>query len=508
MFDKKILCLGNNDEDTDTRTSQLAEQNNTINHGLFADSLFVPTNFGFYHTSILDLSFGEIIDVAKYFDQIIFFDQPVAQWSHWKPMLSSYKVMLQLDSMGYNTLYKDNVNIEKYTMFYSMLEQNKSFCIYPWINIVEENGDLNLCARSRKKVTTIKQLKNWQTDPEFTSIRQKMLAGETLPDHCAYCYNLERQGVESYRQFETKEWISKLDITSVDDLNHIDKPYYYEVRLSNKCNLQCRGCNPAYSHLIGEEFIKHNIVHPAPWKFNSYRYSDLGMVDIDKLDSRTRVYLTGGEPSIMAEVLQFMKTCIDNNRVDFDFTLGTNAFKFSAKFFELCSHFTNMNFSVSIDGVGKVNDYWRWGSDWETIISNIRRLQDQGHTVSINCVPGIYNVANLHLLYEFLDREFPQVGIYLQINQIAFMSPYNHPNVDLVIESMRRCQQTKTYYTDGKSNRTTIDSLLAYYVNNPVVDLQNLKLFFEYNDQLDRARNVHLGDYIPELEACRKLIDQ
>jgi hypothetical protein len=142
------------------------------------------------------------------------------------------------------------------------------------------------------------------------------------------------------------------------------------------------------------------------------------------------------------------------------------------------------------------------------VIENAHILKDQGHTISINCVPGIYNVTNLHLLYEFLDQEFPHAGIYLQINHVGMQSAYNHPNSKLVVESMTRCQQTKTYYIDGKSNRTSIDSLLNYYSTDPECNLQDLRAFFDYNDQLDRARNVRLRDYIPELEACRKLIDQ
>ena len=34
-----------------------------------------------------------------------------------------------------------------------------------------------------------------------------------------------------------------------------------------------------------------------------------------------------------------------------------------------------------------------------------------------------------------------------------------------------------------------------------------LKKFFEYNDILDKSRSSKLGDYIPELEACRKYIN-
>jgi hypothetical protein len=62
------------------------------------------------------------------------------------------------------------------------------------------------------------------------------------------------------------------------------------------------------------------------------------------------------------------------------------------------------------------------------------------------------------------------------------------------------------YYTDGKSNKTAIDSLYDYYSKRPQCDLVSLKNFFLYNDQLDRARNSRLGDYIPELEECRKYI--
>jgi hypothetical protein len=86
-------------------------------------------------------------------------------------------------------------------------------------------------------------------------------------------------------------------------------------------------------------------------------------------------------------------------------------------------------------------------------------------------------------------------------------SVYNHPNTKLVIESLEKCKQTKMYYSDGKSNKTFIDSAIEYYSNNPQCDLNLLKQFFEYNDKLDHARNVRLADYIPELEECRKLID-
>jgi sulfatase maturation enzyme AslB (radical SAM superfamily) len=231
------------------------------------------------------------------------------------------------------------------------------------------------------------------------------------------------------------------------------------------------------------------------------------VIDIASLTKQTRVYLTGGEPTVMKEVYEFMRECIAENKTDFDFTLGTNCQFISDTFLELADHFTHMNFAVSLDGYGQVNDYWRWLSNWDTIVANMKLLEQHGHNVSINIVPGIYNVTNLHLLYEFLDQEFPLAGMYLQINHNPWQSAYNHPNKELVIESMQRCRETTVYRTDGKSNKTSIDSLLNHYSDpNFTYDVNALREFFVYNDKLDKARGSQLGDYIPELEECRKLV--
>lgn len=504
MFDKKILCLGNNSLDTDIRTTELAIADATINHGLISTDDFVPSSSGYYHTSVTDISSGSIIKLAEYFDTIRLLDQPTSEWSHSKVLMSTYNIMLKLDKQGVDTVFKDNNNIKKYKYFGNLLATNKSFCIYPWILLIEEQGYLTTCARSGKKVTTVSELGDFKTNAEYQQIREKMLKGELMPDNCSYCYNYESKGIESYREFETIEWVSKLDINSLEDLNKIEHPYYYEIRLGNECNLMCRSCKPEHSHLIDREFKKFNIVYPYQ---QSFKYSSTSLIDISTLSPAVRVYLTGGDPTMITETYEFMEKCIAAGKTDFHFTLGTNAQTLSKKFLDLTQHFTNMNFSISIDGYGKVNDYWRWGSDFDTVIKNTHILESQGHTISLNCVPGIYNITNLHLLFEFLDREFPHITAYIQINHIPEQSVWHHPNTDLVVESIKRCMNTKTYYSDGKSNKSFFDSMLEYYDNDPKIDLDLLKKFFDFNDKLDQSRNVRLADYIPELEECRKYLN-
>jgi sulfatase maturation enzyme AslB (radical SAM superfamily) len=503
---KKILFLGNNDESTDKVVSEVAAKHNSINHGLITEASFDPSQAGLYHSTVVDIDWGGLITLAQKFDSVIMLDQPQKQWSHWKCLQTTIKLMLKLEDMGLHTVFRDNANAKKILYWIDLVyEKNPSLCIYPWINLNNDGNKLKLCVRDCGTVTTIDRLKDWSSDPKFGSIRQSMLQGKLVPEHCKVCYEYENLGMESYRQFETIDWITQLELESVDDLQKINHPFFYEVSTGNHCNIKCRGCQPRFSDPIGKEIKKYNIKFPATIVWNPGEYS-IDRIDIDNLDHRSSVYFQGGEPTIMPEVREFMRRCIAKNRTDFFLTMCTNGVKFSQEFLDLVSHFPNTNFSFSIDGYGPVNDYWRSGSRWETVIANAHMIESLGYSVNINTVPGIYNVTNMHLLFEFLDQEFPMTSVYMQINYLPWQSAYNHPLHDLVIASMKRCQQTSIYHSNGKSCKTSIDSILAHYSKKPVCDLGQLREFFAYNDQLDRARGTKLIDYIPELEQARKFI--
>lgn len=504
MSDKKILCIGTNDASTDVFTSQLAKENDSVNHGLISDSSFQPTLPGYYHTSIVDIFAGGIVELAKNFDTIMLLDQPLAEWSHWKMLLSSYKIMIELETMNHHTVFRNNQNIQSIAFMHDLLKNNKRFCIYPWIHLLEEYGTVQLCSKSRTPVKKLKEIINWQTDEDFNVIRSKMLAGEFL-EHCMLCYREENAGFTSTRVHESMDWAVKLNITSLEDLKKYERPVFYEVRPSNKCNLQCRMCAPHNSDLIDKEFKKIGFHYPS----DPMIWGDYDHIDIEKLLPGSRIYSTGGEPTIIPAFYTFLERCVALGRTDLDITLNTNGQKVSQKLIDLCSKFDEVNFSFSIDGYGRVNDYIRHGSDWDTTVKNARRLKDNGFYISMECIPSLWNITNLHLLYEFYDREFPDSTMFLQ--QVYWPDPtinvFNHPNPELVVESLTRVTQTKMYYTDARDNKSIIDTLLEHYKKNPKPNLYWLGKFYEFNDMLDKSRNVRLADYVPELEACRYMVD-
>ena len=101
----KILFLGNNDDSTDQHVTALAKAYATVNHGLITDSFTVLEQSGYYHTTVVDIAWGDMIKLADKFDSIVMLDQPQAQWSHWKCFQATFKLMFKLEEVHKHTVF-------------------------------------------------------------------------------------------------------------------------------------------------------------------------------------------------------------------------------------------------------------------------------------------------------------------------------------------------------------------------------------------------------------------
>ena len=491
---KKILCLGNNSEDTDVKTRAIATSNSQEYYGLITEIIHVVN--GYYQTSVYDIEYGKLVELIKLFDEVIVLDQPKVEWTHPDAFYNTVRIATQAKEFVKVT-WLDHSYSSDITVFEELVKTNKSFCIFPFIELLINNGSTTVCCRSSKPITKLSALTNFQTDPEYKKIRDSMLAGELLPEHCGTCYNYESNGILSARQQETVEWANRLNLTSTDDLANITSPAYYEVRASNICNLQCRMCGPESSNLIEKEYKTIGIYENN----TPIEYTDFKFIDFTNLK---KLYVAGGEPTAMPEFYEFLQICIDQSNTSFEFLINTNAVKFSKKLFNLFAQFSNLQFVVSIDGLDSVNHYIRWPSEWVSIINNVHTLKKQGHIISFNTTVSIYNITNLYLLLQFFDTEFPKTLVHCQLAESDYdmLSPFLFPeSVDILKDIINlNCYKNNPLLT------SFIDGLIAHFGNTNDVDVARLTKFFEFNDKLDSSRNVRLIDYIPELDNCRKYI--
>lgn len=496
---RRVLCLGNNSEDTDTKTRLLATQAGLPCYGLLSQldgelSTDRFSKYGYYHTSVYDIEFGKLIEFANKFDLVVMLDQPKDQWTHPDAFYNTVRAMNSLSTAALFQNPKFNKDINYWE---KLVSDNKSFCIFPFIELLAYEQHSTVCCRSSTPVAQIDSITDFKTDPCYQPIRQKMLRGERLEAHCSSCYRLEDIGITSARQQETIEWANRLGLKSIQDLESIDKPAYYEIRCSNKCNLQCRMCGPKSSHLIDEEYRKIGIIDPKSPPTTSYEKG----FEIIEFDNLKKLYIAGGEPLIMPELYEFLDECIRTKNVDFEILINTNGTKLSERFKSQITNFSNLQFIFSIDGYYDLNHYIRWPSQWETIVKNWKYLRENNHKVTINTTASIYNISRLHELFEFVDEEFPNTLAHIQaVEGPAQLSPFLYPNRDRAIESLEKIKNTQCYRNDPLF-ASCIDGYITKFLS--IKHPPKLDDFFRFNDKLDLSRNIKLVDYLPELESFR-----
>jgi hypothetical protein len=488
----KVLCLGNNSVDTDMQTSALADESSTPYYGLISDHTQTILE-GFYQTSIFDLNQNQIIELLTKFDLLILLNQPIEQWSHPDAFYLTAKV---IDVAETKIKVKRLMDYSNINFFESLVHNNKSFCIFPFIELLAQNGSTTVCCRSHTPITKLNKILNWADDPNYKIIRDKMIAGELVPEHCSTCYAYEKLGIASARQQETVEWANRLNLKSIEDILKIQSPVYYEVRPSNVCNLQCRTCGPENSSLIEKEYINIGWHDPAI-KF------DYAGFDFIKFDNLKKMYVAGGEPTATKEFYSFLDRCVEENNTDFELLINTNANKISNSFLSLCSNFSNLQFIISIDGFQEVNDYVRWPSAWGTVIENSKKL-NKNHKISFNVVVSLYTISRLDQLLEFFDKEFSESIVHCTFAESDnnMLHPYNFPDWGYIRNKIKRIKNFNCYNND-RLLKSFIDGLLCNDIEN---NLDTLKNFFTFNDALDKLRNTKLVDYIPELDKFRHMV--
>ena len=376
-----------------------------------------------------------------------------------------------------------------------LLNTNQAFCMMPFVHLhVNENDVIKPCCYGNN----IKQFPadfDYTTDSDFQRIRSDMLAGRPVLE-CQNCYRVEANGGESYRQRDSAEWMTRLNIESLDQV--VPSVRYYDIRNDNTCNLSCRMCHPGASSQLVKEYqrIGWTVVDTS----RQVRLSEV--IDYTTVE---KVIVAGGEPTIMPEFQTFLTRALEHGRNDIELMVITNATNVNPRVFELLSQFTNVQFTVSIDGYDQVNRYIRWPSDWATLTRNIHRLRTITEQVCFSVCASIWNISNLSQLVKFLDTEYnvPVILFNEAMNPRldAEVSPFLFPDKELALADLELCKQSKNYEIDDFF-RNRID----YFVNgvkNAEPDPDRLARFFAYHDQLDASRGIVLKDYIPELETVR-----
>ena len=178
-----------------------------------------------------------------------------------------------------------------------------------------------------------------------------------------------------------------------------NKIQFLEISVSNQCNITCRMCSPQYSSKWAE--IKNVTVEKQ----------DLTKI-LDSIDLNhvTRIKYLGGEPFITPEFKSLIEILEQQNVAEnISLQVNTNATFFPSKYIDKLKKFKMLYLMLSIDGINKVDEYVRQGTDWKTKEEVINQWLDfrnnnSNITISAHTVIQAYNVHDTQNIKEYVEQ--------------------------------------------------------------------------------------------------------
>ena len=328
---------------------------------------------------------------------------------------------------------------------------SKTFCPLPWIHLATRpNGDVRVCCTANasgagitdeKEAGLVKEdgvamnLRDHTIEEVFNSshmrrTRLQMIKGE-VPVSCKKCFAEEEKGITSKRQWETREWATRLDLqklvkqTKEDGTVPVNVPYF-DLRLGNLCQLKCIMCSPHDSSswikewkLQYPQYKNEELVRDQGWneEFDYTWYKKGSFIESMKgqVENIQELYFAGGEPLLIPEHYKILEFLVEEGFAkDVNLRYNSNGLELPDKLFELWQHFKEVRFNFSIDAYGQRNNYIRYPSQWEDVAKNLKRLDENTRdntVINIACAVQLLNAGYIDELAEWkMDQGFSKIN--------------------------------------------------------------------------------------------------
>lgn len=199
-----------------------------------------------------------------------------------------------------------------------------------------------------------------------------------FPSECIRCQQKEEINICSDRMFynEDMKMQSNTDYLTVD------------LMLDNICNTACQFCSPAVSTKIGSLVSSNYEIKNVSTYFNDK------VLPIDRI---TQLDLTGGEPSNSKNIKEVLKSLPPNIK---SIRVNTNCTSFMDELIPIAEMGISIQITISLDGVGKVQEYMRWPTKWNIfcdVLEKYKKFASNYSSVNIN----LYTTLTALNIYDF-----------------------------------------------------------------------------------------------------------
>jgi sulfatase maturation enzyme AslB (radical SAM superfamily) len=283
-------------------------------------------------------------------------------------------------------------------------------------------------------------------------------------------------------------------------------------------------CNPWNSTQIAKEHFdlyEDNKQYQALWnkkaganpiylkEKNEWYESDILWDEIiSMIPNLRKVYMTGGEPTLVEGNFKFMEKVIElgyQDRIILFFNM--NCTNVNKRFLELIRQFKIVKINASLDGVGAANDYIRYPSKWDQIAENFEKLAQEPN-VELRVSPCLtaYNALEGEKIFYYIDEVSKKynrsVGMdYLMNSGLDSLNSTILP-WDIRQQALIRVLKlgTNIRLMSEPGVRDSFNGLVGILSSPQEANAaQLIEEFKVYTEALDQSRSQRLADVFPEV---------
>ena len=382
-----------------------------------------------------------------------------------------------------------------------MQPSRKTFCTAPFTSfVIDPDKGVRPCCTfdghqgnlSQDLLTDILSGDQWQAI-------QKQVSAGNLPDGCANCYAREKATGWSVRTSSFDPKLARND-------NWQKGLTQIEINSSNVCNLACTHCSSTFSSRWGDlsaRLDEEDVPHYRSSKHSVYKPDPQNMVR--QLAALDLTYLEiarfkGGEPLLNPDFPAVLRHLNDRGILNkITVTLVTNGSIVSQEVLDLLRQAGTVQFIISVDGTGKLQEYIRHGpSDLlriERFLEKFSILEQVSFSLNVSVM--VYNVFTLDRItdwwYGLRDRyprklQYP-LRFYLHVVEPPILSVS-------VLQDPTRKKLVKKYRRLRNADYTHVIQAL----NGPFAGAAVHNEFVAYTRGMDKIRGTAILDVAPELE--------
>jgi MoaA/NifB/PqqE/SkfB family radical SAM enzyme len=271
-----------------------------------------------------------------------------------------------------------------------------------------------------------------------------------------------------------------------------------DVKLSNVCNFSCVMCDPVSSSKIFEtwnnnqdnKFVQLKLQQQPTYlqdivathqQLRSYQHlSDLLTQPLMQLQ------LLGGEPLLDKKMFSILAEQPAENKAKISLNFITNGSQNLVAAVEQLQGYKQVSFSISLEGVGAMQDWARTGSDWTQIEQNMLAAQQQGILVAVT-----------HTLQAATVIKLPALARWCQQHQLS-LSCGVLTNPDYLSVAVLPAATRQLILSQFDLNNE-LERSLHHLITGLPSTIERYDNFLEYVDWYERDQPVKLRSICPEI---------